>query len=115
MYISYDEFISYGGKIESAEFDRFNFRASCEIDNHTHGRLKPVRKSDIPDKVKRCAYELILYLSKNAPNGNISAISSVSNDGYSISYSETKSAKSTIYDIIYTYLADTDLMYCGVE
>lgn len=113
MYISYEDFVSYGGTVEATAFDRFAYRAGCEINNKTYNRVAQLDK--VPECVKRCEFELIVYLSKKASDGNIANITSISNDGYSISYGEQKGSDAEIYDIIYTYLADTGLMYCGVE
>ena len=113
MYLDYEKYKEYGGNLSNTDFDRFLFRAEKEIDNLTQNRCKTV--TDIPEEVKRCVYELIIYLSNNAKNGSVSAISSFGNDGYSVSYTEQKTATEQIYDIVYTYLADTGLMYCGVE
>ena len=113
MYLQYDEFIAYGGKMDNADFDRYCFRAGCEINNATLDRCKAL--TSIPDEVKRCTYELIIYLSKNAQNGSASSVSSFGNDGYSVSYTDKKTAQEQISDIIYTYLAGTDLLYCGVD
>ena len=113
MYLTYDEYVSYGGKLSNADFDRFCFRAECEINNATLSRCKELEK--VPDEVKRCMYELIIYLSKNSQNGSVSAIASFSNDGYSVSYTDKKTAQEQISELIYTYLAETDLLYCGVD
>ena len=113
MYLTYDEYKVYGGNLDNADFDRFNFRAECEINNATFDRCKSL--TEIPEEVKRCQYELVLYLSKNTQNGSVSAISSFSNDGYSVSYVDKKTAQEQIFELIYTYLAGTGLMYCGVE
>ncbi len=114
MYLTYTEYTSnFGGKLSEADFDRFSFRADKEIDNATLERCKNL--TEIPEEVKKCSFELIEYLSKNAKNGSASAVSSFSNDGYSVSYADQKTAEKQIYDIIYTYLASTGLMYCGVE
>lgn len=113
MYLSYDDYIGYGGNLSNADFNRFCFRADKEIDNLTLNRYKGLDK--IPDEVKRCEFELIAYFSKNAQDGSVSSVSSFGNDGYSVSYAEQKNAEQQIYDIIYTYLASTGLMYCGVE
>ena len=113
MYLDYEKYKNYGGKLSDAEFDRFTFRAGKEIDNVTQDRCKTL--DVIPDEVGRCMFELIDYLFENSKNGSVSAISSFSNDGYSVSYAEQKTAEQQIYDIIYTYLSGTGLMYCGVN
>lgn len=114
-YLSFDNYKDMGGKLSKAEFDRFAFRAECELNNATFGRL--AKLENIPESVKRCEFELITYFSLTTKNGDNSSITSVSNDGYSISYSEQKSPQSQIQDIIYTYLADDEnnLLYCGVD
>lgn len=112
-YLTFDDYISMGGTLAETEFNRFEFRAERLIDNLTRGRLN--NADTIPETVKRCMYELIAYLSNYAKNGDNSAVSSFSNDGYSVTYAEQKTAAEQIHDIIYDYLADTDLMYCGVD
>ena len=113
MYLDYEKFKEYGGNLSNTDFDRFLFRAEKEIDSVTQERCRNL--VEIPEEVKRCVFELVIYLSNSAKNGSVSAISSVGNDGYSISYVDQKTATQQIYDIIYTYLAETGLMYCGVD
>ena len=113
MYLDYEKFEEYGGNLLDTEFDRFLFRAEQEIDLVTQNRCKTLQK--IPEELERCVYELIVYLSNNAKNGSVSSVASFGNDGYSVSYVDQKTATQQIYDIIYTYLANTGLMYCGVD
>ena len=113
MYLTYEEHKAYGGTLSNTEFDRFGFRAEQEINNATQNRCKTLK--EIPEEVKRCVFELVEYLSKNSKNGSVSAVSSFGNDGYSVSYVDKKTAEQQIYDIIYTYLSGTGLMYCGVD
>ena len=95
MYLTYTEYTSnFGGNLSEADFDRFSFRADKEIDNATLERCKNL--AEIPEEVKRCSFELIEYLSKNAKNGSALAISSFGNDGYSVSYADPKSAEKQI-------------------
>lgn len=112
MYLSYEEYSAFGGKIIADEFDRLSFKAGCEINNATLGRCKEL--AEIPEEVKRCEFDLIEYFSKNTHNGITANVASFSNDGYSVSFSEEKTVRSQIKEIIYSYLADTDLLYCGV-
>lgn len=113
MYLDYEKYKAYGGNLLNADFDRFRFRAEKEIDIVTHDRCKNIE--NIPEELNRCMFELIEYLSKNTKNGSVSAVSSFGNDGYSVSYVDQKTATQQIYDIIYTYLSSTGLMYCGVD
>lgn len=115
MYLTYTEYTQFSGTLSEAEFNRFCFRAECEINNATFGRCKQLADNDIPEAVKRCMFELIEYLSENTNNGAVSNVQSFSNDGYSVAYVEKKTAQAQIYDIIYTYLSCTGLMYCGTD
>lgn len=115
MYLDYEKYKSYGGNLSDTDFGRFSFRAGCEINNATLDRCKSLDETQISEEVKRCEFELIEYLSKNAKNGSTLAVSSFSNDGYSVSFADQKSAEQQIHDIIYTYLANTDLLHCGVD
>lgn len=112
-YLTFDDYIAMGGTLTDTEFDRLEYRAKKLIDNATQGRLK--NADSIPDEVKRCMFELLAYLTDTLKNGSVSAVSGFSNDGYSVTYAEQKNATGQIYDIIYDYLADADLMYCGVD
>lgn len=113
MYLSYDEYTTYGGNLPEVDFDRFRFRATQLIDSETQGKIKNL--SSIPEQVKRCMFELIIYLSNCGRDGSVSAVTGFSNDGYSVSFADVKNAGNQIYGIIYDYLSDIGLMYCGVE
>ncbi len=114
MYLAYEEYKMFGGELTSIEFDRFAFMAEREIDNTTLNRCKEL--THLPESIKRCTFELIEYLAKNNNNGATMPISSFSNDGYSATYVEPKTAEKQIYSIIETYLSsEGNLLYCGVE
>lgn len=113
MYLTYDEYKAYGGTLSDADFDRFAFRAGSELDNATFNRTSKL--ITIPECIKRCEYELVLYLSKNSKTGNAAAIASFSNDGYSATFVNPKTAQKEIYNIIYSYLSGTELMYRGTD
>lgn len=113
MYLAYEEYRTFGGELNNIEFNRFAFRAESEINNATLNRCRDL--FEIPQEVKRCVYELTEYFSKNTKNGSVSAVASFGNDGYSVSYVDQKSAQEQITDTIFTYLANTDLLYCGVD
>ena len=114
MYLSPEDYIKYGGQLDINQFERLRFRAEKEIDKHTQSRLRNARYGDIAEEVKRCMLELIDYINNNLSGGDIRVVQSESNDGVSASY-ETKTADSAMYNIIYTYLSGTGLMYRGVS
>lgn len=112
MYLTYDEYKTYGGKLSNADFDRFRFRSETEIDTATFDRCKTL--SPVPESVKRCVFELIIFFSQNAKDGSVRKITGISNDGYSVSYDSTNTGNE-IENIIRNYLLNTGLLYCGVE
>lgn len=115
MYLNFDEYILFGGKLERKSFDRYSFRAEREIDQCTQGRL--ISAAEMPEAVKRCIYELVEYMVAHDNHGTMKAHASESNDGVSVSFNNNANvcAESEIYGIIYTYLADTGLMRLGVD
>ena len=113
MYLTYDDYKIDGGNRNNTDFNRLCFRACKEIDNLTQNKCQKLKT--IPDEVKRCVFELVNYFEKNAANGSVSAVSSFGNDGYSVSYVDKKTAEQQIFDVVYTYLSSTGLMYCGVD
>jgi len=105
MFLSYAEYVNYGGTLSETDFARFCFRAEARLRTETYGRIK------IPDeKVKRCVFDLIDIESKMG-NG----ITSMSNDGYSITYFTETEAAQKESDIIYNYFVDDDILYCGAD
>ena len=114
MYLDFSDYVSYGGNLEKAAFDRFSYRAERIIDTYTFSRLASRKYEEIPQEVKHCVFELTEYISENFVNGSVNAKSSESNDGYSVSY-EGKTSANVISDIIYNYLSDTGLLYGGVN
>lgn len=109
MYLDYGEYKVFGGNLSNADFIRFAFRAKKEIDNATFKRI-----TEVTDDIKHCMFELIEYISANMQNGTVSGVTSVSNDGYSVTYAGGKNGDDNIYDIISTYLP-AELLYRGVE
>lgn len=109
MYLTFDEYTSFGGTLSEPLFNRFEFKAECTIDWYTFDRLKG--EETFSNNVKRLMYELIdlevtnqqIYPTNTTSDGSseiASAITSQSNDGFSTSYnvlsaSEIKEALAT--------------------
>lgn len=120
MYLTYDQYSDFGGTLDEATFEQFEFEARAVIDWWTFNRLK--NETEYPEAVKYCTYKLINLFSDRAkvtsPNiynadGSVKAgIASESNDGVSTSYN-TLSAKEAVdvsdkdmYLTIRMYLSD---------
>ena len=85
-YLTYEEYQEMGGGLEQGEFLPIVTEAEVEIDFYTDNRL--AADTVIPDKVKALAYQLIGLIDKKNSYGNADngVVSSVSNDGVSVSY-----------------------------
>lgn len=95
MYLTYPEYLSYGGTLDEAAFNLYVKAAEYQINYWTFNRLKKMKK--VPEAVQRCIIVLIqLAVLRNkalSPGGsndgssfNVTGITSQSNDGVSISY-----------------------------
>ena len=95
MYLTYDEYIAYGGTLDETTFNDFNFEAESIVNYFTFNRL--VHENEISENIKRCVYKLIniakqkadaltLGASATGESNSNACITSQSNDGVSISY-----------------------------
>lgn len=100
----------------NSDYEYFFREASLIINQYTSGNIDP---ENVPQAVKLCCCELAesifsrdRILSKN--NG----ISSESVGGWSVNYASSSDInsefKKTVKNIIFKWLADTDLLYRGV-
>lgn len=125
QYLTYTEYIEFGGSLEKTPFNILEYKAQKEIDKHTFGRLKNLTKQN--KSVKMCCFELINLLnSYTSTNEGSRRVSSESTDGYSVTYnSDAQNTLNTqiseIKNIIKTYLYDcklengTPYLYAGVD
>lgn len=107
MYLTYDEYIQFGGDtIDEATFENLEFEARAQVDYWTFDRL--TKEEVLPESVKRCMFWIIrkiqaqqALLNASLPGMskdtavNTGGIMSQSNDGVSISYN-TVSATSIV-------------------
>lgn len=96
MYLTYDEYLAFGGTIEETAFDNLEFEARTVIDWWTYNRLQ--NDEEYPEAVKRCMFKLInLIIAKQRVqllNNNGTATDNIaksgiiqqSNDGVSTTY-----------------------------
>lgn len=101
IYCTYSDYQAAGGNLEAATFDIYAARASRLIDGITFGRAETH-----VDECDRCRAALsdacvqiiqLLTAAQNAvtANGYAPGVSSVSNDGYAVSYTSTGSMTAT--------------------
>ena len=123
MYLTYVEYQNMGGALDEATFNDLEFEASCKIDWWTFNRLKG--EAEYPEALKRCMYKIILLIQQqmqaSALDGggsgegsttSTAGISSMSNDGVSISYNVISASQAVelaskqIGECISQYLSD---------
>ena len=122
MYLTYDEYAAMGGSVDEASFPRLEMKARAMIDKMTFGRIsaeEPAREA-----VKYACFELISAMGGEEALTGVAgaAVSSVSNDGVSITYADKGAADSRrrLGEIVQTWLAGectqcgTPLLYRGV-
>ena len=121
MYLEYGDYAQMGGELEPDVYERLSAKAERLIDRATHARLKAV--STVPMCVKYCIMELIDAIHADESMGSMSAgreISSMSNDGVSVSFT-AMAASARYMEIIREWLdgetteAGVHLLYAGCD
>lgn len=97
MYLTYEQFQEYGGTLDEAVFNDFEFEAESVVNWYTFNRLK--NETEYPEALTRVMYRLIQLLQSKAQAltpieenegeetaGSSHSIASQSNDGVSVSY-----------------------------
>lgn len=119
MYLTFEEYATWGGQLDAPDYLLAELEARLLIDRITFGRLK--NETEIPEAVKFCMFKLIELLQEqkqllavpNMQNGDSlvqTGISSQSNDGVSISYNVMSASelytmnKSKVDSVVKDYL-----------
>lgn len=96
MYLTFDEYLTFGGTLEETAFDDLEFEARTVVDWWTYNRLQ--NDTEYPEAVKRCMYKLITMIKQkqdaqvlDGPNSAVTSsgragIMQESNDGVSTMY-----------------------------
>ena len=103
----------YGGdKVkEPTKFTRLAMDAEMLVDYYTFGRVKDVEDEGLLERIKLTICKLIDEDIDIEQNGKIK---SKSQGKRSLTYVDPVDPKKRKYDVIYTNLVHTDLMYRGV-
>lgn len=100
MYLTYDEYLDYGGTLDETAFNDIELDAEGYVDWYTFNRLQDEDENNIPERVKKCMYQIIKLIQRTMgydDAGNTGSTASgtdesdkgvlrQSNDGVSISY-----------------------------
>lgn len=126
QYLTYEEYVGYGGTMSESEFTIAEFKARSRIDWLTLARVKAMQ--EVPEEVKLAMMVIInvdakYSIDSQASGGGI--ISSYSTDGYSESYggiteqTETAEAQTNkqVYRMLFGVLDDNGvpLIYKGLD
>ena len=121
QYLTYEEYKSMGGTLDSSAFERNIDRACGFVDLHTQSRLQSVL--EVSQRAKSCVRDLVEYLASNMASGK--QVTSKSQSAGGVSESESYATKTTdeinceMLNIVYDYLATekddygTPLLYRG--
>lgn len=105
--------------VPHAEFNRYAIKASNMIRKYTFGNIDEAQ--EIPESVQFCCCELAEHMYHCAVRDADSSnnVASEKDGSWSVTYTSAESIrKNDEYEqkgIIYNWLADTGLMYCGVR
>ena len=106
MYLTYDEYLNFGGGLEQSAFENYEFEAAKKIEAATFGRI-----NEPGEAVKRCTFRLTELAAESAGAG------SFSHDGLSVSIDAEalgKKADEIIYNYLINETADgVPLLYRG--
>jgi hypothetical protein len=106
---------TYNGALTEAEFERLGVRAMAEINRITSQKAKTAKDGDL-ELVKLAECAVIDELSYQSLGGS-GDVTSESNDGISRSYATgavSKSSRQRIDAAAFTWLCDTNLLFCGI-
>lgn len=107
QYLTYTEYVAYGGTLSPADFMEAEYNARKRIDRLTDCRVRDMEA--VPEAVKRCVFALIRIDSAAGAAAQISnpTVTSFNTDGYSESYGHALSAEDAEAEM--TRLIKTDL------
>ena len=112
MYLEYSAYAQMGGKLEPEIYERYAAKAEQLIDRATNMRLKSIQP--IPNSARYCVMELVSAIQADESMGGAGReISSMSNDGVSVSFA-AMAASARYMEIIRGWL-DGETTEAGVH
>lgn len=114
MYLTFEEYKSRGGTLDSIAFNNAYLKAFALANSYTFGRLKNTQPNDV---IKGLIFELINSYDEE----EFCKVQSQSNDGFSESFKTNTDYTALRSTLIREYLSTetddngTPLLYCGVR
>lgn len=123
-YLTYDEYVNYGGTATQTAFPLLEFKARKQIDYLTASRVQNM--ASVPEAVKLCMVTVMNMVQATGAEAQATnpQLTSFNNDGYSESYGNALSADDTakqtkkeIESMLYGEVDDNGvpLLYRGVR
>ena len=124
QYLTYDEYVQYGGTIPEQDFALAEYKAQSRIDYLTDCRVQ--KMATVPEAVKMAVMAIMSYNAKFSSDAQLAnpAVASYSTDGYSETYgsaaeqtaSANKALTSEIGQMLYGVKDDygVPLLYRGL-
>lgn len=124
QYLTYEEYLGYGGTMSETDFTLAEFKARSRIDRMTLARVQYMQA--VPEEVKLAMMCIMKVDAKYSPDSQVDSaiVSSFSTDGYSESYggiseqaeSMEKQLTKQISSMLFGVLDDNGvpLLYMGV-
>lgn len=98
QYLTYSEYVEYGGTIPESAFSNLERKAEKWINYFTQDRIKSL--TTITDEIKECMTEFVNKLS--TMDGD--KVASFSNDGVSVNLDNSKTDEEIMWNIADMYL-----------
>ncbi len=92
MYLAYEKYINFGGSVAEKSYAFFETLARKKLDYWTLGRI-----TKVTEDIELCMFLIIEQIYENETGET--DVSSVSNDGVSISYAEAKTSEEKMQDL----------------
>lgn len=105
MYLTYEEYKTYSGKVSESAFPKLETDAEDYLNYYTQNRIE-----EATPEIKKCIAQFI----DNMESIEKRPISSFSNDGVSVTYAEPLGLSDTLYEIA-ERLLPMNLMHAGVN
>lgn len=106
---------TYHGELAQADFDKHSWTAAAVLDDLTMGRSAGTLTEN---EALRCDLALCAMIDAADLHDQVGGVTEQKNDGVSVSYSPAEAGRSKtqrIRDAALPYLAQTNLLYRGVD
>ena len=124
-YLTYQEYVAYGGTVQESAFTAAEFKARKRIDYLTDNRVQSMET--VPESVKLCMTSIINADAAAGADALAASptVASFNNDGYSESYGSATEQAAVINDALNRQIRDmlygecddngTPLLYRGLD